>query len=150
MWRTVPMAESAASHVAVTHVASASMGGRALAALVGLGSAGLAGWLAWHHPLSPALALAGVLALAAAQAAWPPLWLIALPALLPWIGLGAWSGWLVVEEMDLAILAVAAGAYLRWAVHPGPRLRANHASRRVRAWGHLLLLLELQLVAGLP
>mgnify|MGYP000907082459 CR=1 FL=1 len=119
------------------------MAGRALAALLGLGCAGLASWLALHHPLSPPLALAGITLLAVAQAAWPPLWLIALPALLPWLGLGAWSGWLVVEEMDLAILAVAAGAYLRWALRPGPRLQAGRASRRVRAWSQLLWLLWL-------
>ena len=112
-----------------------------LAGLVGLGCAALAGWLAMHHPLSPVLAVAGVALLAVAQAAWPPLWLVALPALLPWLGLGAWTGWLVVEEMDLAILAVAAGAYLRWAVRPGPRLRASRVSRGVRAWGQVLLLL---------
>ncbi|MES2716922.1 MAG: hypothetical protein V4795_14225 [Pseudomonadota bacterium] len=120
---------------------AASAAGQVLAGMVGLGCAALATWAAQHHPLSPALALAGVLLLAAGQAAWPPLWLIALPALLPWLGLGAWSGWLVAEEMDLAVLAVAAGAYLRWALRPGPRLRASRASRRVRAWGQLLLLL---------
>lgn len=112
-----------------------------LAGLVGLGCAALAGWLAMHHPLSPVLAVAGVALLAVAQAAWPPLWLVALPSLLPWLGLGAWTGWLVVEEMDLAILAVATGAYLRWAVRPGPRLRASRVSRGVRAWGQVLLLL---------
>lgn len=111
--------------------------GRAAAAVVGLASAALAGWLALHHPLSPPLALAGVVVLAAAQAAWPPLWLIALPALMPWLGFGAWSGWLVAEEMDLAVLAVAAGAWLRWAVRPDPLLRASRASRRARAWGRL-------------
>lgn len=115
--------------------------GQALAAVVGLSSAVLAGWLALHHPLSPTLAMAGVVVLAAAQAAWPPLWLIALPALLPWLGLGAWTGWLVAEEMDLAILAVAAGAYLRWAVRPGPRVRASRASRHARQWGRPLWLL---------
>ena len=119
----------------------ASSGGRVLAGLVAPACAALAAWLAWHHPLSPTLALAGVALLAACQAAWPPLWLVALPALLPWLGLGAWSGWRVVEEMDLAILAVGAGAYLRWALHPGPRLRAGRDSRRVRAWGQLLLVL---------
>jgi hypothetical protein len=136
------MVELAAAPLrAAAPAARPSAAGQALAAVVGLGCTGLAAWLALHHPLSPLLALAGVVVLAAAQAAWPPLWLIALPALLPWLGLGAWTGWLVAEEMDLAILAVAAGAYLRWAVRPGPRLRASRDSRRMRAWGQLLLAL---------
>lgn len=118
-----------------------SSAGRWLAGLLGLGCAGLAVWLAVHQPLAPTLAVASVALLAAAQAGWPPLWLVALPALLPWLGLGAWTGWLIVEEMDLAILAVAAGAYLRWAVRPWPRLRAGRDSRRMLAWCQVLLLL---------
>ena len=118
---------------------AASAPGRLLAGLVGLASAGAGGWLALHHPLAPALAMTGVLLLAAAQAACAPLWLVALPALLPWLGLAPWTGWLMAEEMDLAVLAVAAGAYLRWAAWPGPRVRASRGSRLMRAWGLLLL-----------
>ena len=131
--RPAPQAEH------VTPAASAL--GRLLAGLIGLASAGAGAWLAMHHPLAPVLALAGVLLLAAAQAAWAPLWLVALPALLPWLGLAPWTGWLMVEEMDLAMLAVSAGAYLRWAAWPGPRVRASPASRLMRAWGLLLLAL---------
>ena len=120
---------------------AASAGGRSLAGLTGVVCAALATWLALHHPLSPAVALTAVGLLAALQAAWPPFWLVALPALLPWLGLGAWSGWFVVEEMDLAVLAIAGGAYLRWCLQPGPRVPAGRRSRRQRAIGTLLLLL---------
>ena len=124
-----------------TDTRQTSAGGRVLASVAAAGCAALAVWLALQHPLAPALALAGVLLLAAVQAAWPPLWLIALPALMPWLGLGAWTGWTVVEEMDLVLLALAAGAYLRWALKPWPQVRASRASRRMRAWGQLLLML---------
>ncbi len=49
--------------------------------------------------------------------------LAALPALLPAIGWMPWTGWLTFEELDLAILAVAAGGYayqaLRQPTQPG-------------------------------
>ncbi len=35
--------------------------------------------------------------------------------LLPLLGLMPWTGWMTVEEFDLAVLAVAAGGYARWA-----------------------------------
>lgn len=85
--------------------------------------------------------MAAVAVLAVAQALWSPLWLVALPAMLPWLGWAPWTGWLVVEEVDLALLAVAAGAYLRWAIAPEPQAHSVHASRLRAAWGWLLLAL---------
>ena len=64
-----------------------SVGGRLLAGLLGLGCAGLAMWLALHQPLAPALLVASLALLAAVQADWPPLWLVALP----WLSLGVWQ-----------------------------------------------------------
>ena len=133
------MAELAARSPATGHAASAA--GRALAGLTGIACTILATWLALHHPLSAGVALAGVGLLAAGQALWPPFWLVALPALMPWLGLGAWTGWFGIEEMDLAVLAIAAGAYLRWCLAPGPRVPAGRGSRCQRAIGTLLLLL---------
>lgn len=93
---------------------------RAVAGATGLLSAALLAVLALHHPLSPAAALAGS-ALVLALVAWRPgRWPLALLPLLP-LGLMTWSGWIVVEEFDLAVLAVAAGGYLRMATGwPGP------------------------------
>lgn len=45
---------------------------------------------------------------------WPALLLGALPL----AGLMPWTGWVTVEEFDLAVLAVAAGGYLRMAARP--------------------------------
>ena len=85
------------------------------AGAVALASALLTAWLAWHHPLSPAWALGGCLLLASLSFVRPALWPLWLLPLVPWIGLMPWSGWLIVEELDLAVLAVAAGGYLRMA-----------------------------------
>ena len=79
------------------------------------GSALACAALALHHPLSGALALALCTALAALAAVWPLAALALLPAVLPAIGLMPWTGWLTFEELDLAVLAVAAGACARLA-----------------------------------
>ena len=88
---------------------------RAGQALVAAASAALACWLAAHHPLSPALAVAGVVVLAALTWAKPAHWPLWLLPLLPLTGLMTWSGWLIVEELDITVLAVAAGGWLRLA-----------------------------------
>lgn len=119
---------------------STATSGRWVAAVVGLASAGAASALALQQPLAPLLALTGMLLLAVAQAQWPALWLVALPALLPWLGLAPWSGWVMAEEIDIAVLAVAAGAYLRWAWSPGPRSPGGQRSSLWLAWSLLLLL----------
>ena len=72
--------------------------------------------LALHHPLSPAIALLSMAVAALLVARWPDAWLLLVPALLPLIGFAPWSGWLAVEELDLLVLAVAAGGYLRLAL----------------------------------
>lgn len=77
------------------------------------GAADLA--LAVHHPVAPALVTAMVLVCWAAFGAWPHLWLLLLPALLPVIGLAPWTGWITFEEQDILILAAAVGGYARMA-----------------------------------
>ena len=68
--------------------------------------------LAAYHPLSGIAAVAACVVLAIAVAWRPGLGFAVLPALLPLIGLMPWTGWLTVEEFDLAVLAVAAGGYM--------------------------------------
>lgn len=74
--------------------------------------------LALHYPLMPPAAAAAFALAAAAFYVWPSAWLTAVPALLPLIGLAPWSGWIAVEELDLLVLAAAAGGYARLALRP--------------------------------
>jgi hypothetical protein len=75
------------------------------------GSAALGVWLASHHPLSPPLAVVAWMALAGLSFARPGWGVVTLLGLLPVSGLAPWTGWLVVEEMDLGVLALVAGGY---------------------------------------
>ena len=85
--------------------------------LIGLALISAAGSvvLAIHYPLAPAVMTALVLAACAASFVWPHLWPLLLPALLPVMGLAPWTGWITFEELDILILAVAAGGYARMA-----------------------------------
>jgi O-antigen ligase len=78
-------------------------------------SLGVALWLAVHHPVWPLGAALAVLSCFAWAAVWRGFWLVAIPAALPWMDFSPWTGWLVVSEFDLFLLAVFAGAYLRLA-----------------------------------
>ncbi|MCL2636110.1 MAG: hypothetical protein FWD50_05715, partial [Betaproteobacteria bacterium] len=115
-----------------------SRAGDLLAALVALG---LGAFLAWQHPLGAGAALF-LFALAGALAYLRPAWcLVAVPALLPVIGLAPWSGWISFEESDLLILAVAGGGYARNLVAGPPRQR--HRVSRLLLGLALLLALSL-------
>ena len=86
--------------------------------------------LAIHHPLWAAplcafLALCAVVEFAVAGA-----WLVALPALLPLLNFSPWTGWSGVDEFDLTILSMVAGAYARRA-----RLPVGSNARIGAAWG---------------
>ena len=86
-------------------------GTRVLIGLLGLGCAGGALALALVHPLSPVLAVLGVLlTILFARYFWTlwPGWMLGL---LPCIALAPWTGWLLVEEFDLIVLASLAGGY---------------------------------------
>ncbi len=49
----------------------------------------------------------------AAACRFPRLWLFVLPACLPAMNLSPWTGWLMAEEFDLAVLGAVAGGYAR-------------------------------------
>ena len=49
-------------------------------------------------------------------AAWrPSVWLLLVPACLPWLNFSPWTGWLIFEEFDLLLLGALAGGYARMA-----------------------------------
>lgn len=58
------------------------------------------------HRLLPALAL-----LAYCTLLWvrPTCWLLLVPALLPLLDFSPWTGWFYLDELDLMLLATAAG-----------------------------------------
>ncbi len=86
-------------------------------------------------------------------------WPAILPALLPLIGLMPWTGWIVVEELDLAALAVAAGGYTRLAVSAGdkggrfgtgaPSVLRRRTRKTSRAWLYLVPLAVSTAIAAL-
>lgn len=117
------MAAAAARRVAARSPGApgASPIGRLLAGLLALAAGAGALALAAHHPLSAPLALAAAAAALLASAAWPGLVLVAVPGLMPLMGLAPWTGWLVAEEFDIALLALAAGALARHALRPAAR-----------------------------
>lgn len=110
-----------------------------LAALASLG-------LAARHPLTPML-LAGALCLGMAWAAWRP-WTIGglLAALLPVASLAPLTGWWLIDEFDLLVLAVLAGLYLRFGTETltrrgPPATPPSAAPQDDRVWAWLLVAL---------
>lgn len=97
--------------------------GQSLLALVVLACGGLAFTLAALHPVAPVAAVLLVALVVAASARYPDHWPFWLPALLPVLSLAPWTGWWLVDEWDVCVLAVLAGAYGRWLCSPSvPRV----------------------------
>lgn len=79
--------------------------------------------LSTRHPVAPAV-LSATLLLVAVVVVWRPqaVWFL-LPALLPVMNFAPWTGWVLIDESDLLVLACLAGGYARWALDA--RSRAN-------------------------
>lgn len=75
------------------------------AALAALACGVLGVFLAAHHPLSAGWALLAFGLACLAFARWPDLWQFAIPAMLPLLDFSPWTGWLLVNEFDMAVLA---------------------------------------------
>lgn len=109
----------------IHHDAPPRDGGSVLPRLFGapaaLLSAALGVFLAVHHPTLGAWCLLPLAVAAAASAAAPGAWPLWLLPLLPLVGFMPWTGWIVVEELDLLVLAAAAGGYARWTISGAPR-----------------------------
>jgi hypothetical protein len=121
---------------------------RLRAAVAALSALAVAGAIAALHPLSPTVALVATAVLALAAGAAPRAWLWLWPALLPLAGLAPWTGWLTLEESDLLLAALAAGAWARHALWPqagAGGVAAGHGGRGATAAPLVPLLL-----VGLP
>lgn len=62
--------------------------------------------------------MTGVLIVMLLSAWRPTWWLFLLPVLLPVLSFVPWTGWWLLDECDLLVLALAAGAYVRWSLSP--------------------------------
>ena len=85
--------------------------------LLALACAGAAVFLALHHPIAPLACLLGALAAFVACLWREKLWLFLVPACLPWLNFAPWTGWVLIEEFDLLLLAVLAAGYARLAAY---------------------------------
>jgi len=88
--------------------------------LVGVG-------LSLRYPLVPWLAVALFGSCAVVFFARPSAWLITIPALLPIVAFAPWTGWITFEELDLLVLAAAAGGYARLTLPRPPKLNVGPA-----------------------
>jgi hypothetical protein len=68
-------------------------------------------YLAVHHPLWPTAAPALCACWMAALLRWPAVRWVALPACVPLLNFSPWTGWIGVEEFDMAILGAAAAGF---------------------------------------
>jgi hypothetical protein len=95
--------------------------------------------LALRYPLGPPWAAAAAFA---AVAVWialrPGFWILALPAVLPLAGFAPWTGWITFEELDMLVLAIAAGGHARRALE---RARPAHPEAPIALATRLLVLL---------
>lgn len=72
-----------------------------------------AGALAWAYPLGTWQAPLALAAWVALLWRWPVLWFVGLPAILPVLDLGPWTGWIARSEADVAVLGALAVLLLR-------------------------------------
>ena len=91
---------------------------RALMLFLSLSSLGAGLFLASAHPIAPLLVTFTFIALIILFLWQPQFGLVALPILLPLLNFSPWTGWLIVDEFDLLVLAVvAAGFFHQWRDH---------------------------------
>jgi hypothetical protein len=102
-----------------------------------------AAFLASHHPLWPAAALAAVALMCALEWRRPGAWLFFVPAGLPWLDFSPWTGWTTFEEFDLLVLAALAGGYAGLAMRPGGERMAHRSAAAGRPAPLALLLFGL-------
>jgi hypothetical protein len=125
-----------------------ALGARVGAALAAAGSLAGGAFLALHHPVQPAIAVAAFTLACVAAWRWQGAWLVALPACLPAANFAPWTGWIVADEFDLVILAAATAGFARIASLPTGRGRALAADELNRIPSRLLIVTLLCLTAA--
>ncbi len=117
----------------VPAAAEAATGARgtaaAAAALVAIACCVAGATLALHFPVAPTLVLVAFVSAGIVSAVCPRLALGAIPALLPITGFATWTGGFTFEELDLIVLAVATGGYVRVAAERAPSNGTARLSR---------------------
>ena len=108
----------------------------------GMACAGAAIYLAMQHPWTASAVLLSICMVL--WATWRPkdLWFL-LPALLPLASFTPWTGWWLLDESDLMVLAAAGGAYLRWSFNT---LKTPDSVRSGARWTWWLCVLVLSLL----
>jgi hypothetical protein len=66
-----------------------------------------------HHPLHPIAMTIVLCAWVAIQLHLPGLWLFVLPAVLPMLDFAPWTGWLILDEFDVAVLGALTAGWTR-------------------------------------
>jgi len=94
---------------------------RSINLLVALTALTIGSILAWNYPLGQFMPLICFLLYALFAFYRPNLFPLIIPALVPVIGFAPWTGWLSFEELDLVVLATAAGGYALYVVDGEPR-----------------------------
>lgn len=123
-------------------------GGSKASAAVRAGVPGLCGLLftaaalagALLHPVAPVLAVLVLVSVVAWATRRPAdLWFM-LPALLPVASFTPWTGWWLVDESDLLILAAMGGACLRWSLDAGGQPAAAFSrTPRSMVWVYVVM-----------
>ena len=85
--------------------------------------------LAAHHPAAPSAAVAAFVIGFAVMAARPGVWLLLVPASLPWLNFAPWTGWLTFDEFDVLLLCAASAGHARLALRASAHGTAPMAQR---------------------
>ncbi len=104
-------------------------------------------YVAAHHPVWPV----GVTALSVCWMAmllrWPAARWVALPACVPLLNFSPWTGWIGVEEFDIAVLGAAAAGFARLATQRSPAPALLSLTHRL-ALGTAVAVIAVGLVRG--
>lgn len=118
-------------------------GALCLAGLLGLAALVLSA----HHPVAPWTVMVVLLLAASLVARWPGVMWFLLPALLPVASFAPWTGWTLIDESDLLVMACLAGGLVHWSLHLRPRA-VGVARPGLQVFVALWCLLALTLVWG--